>query len=320
MRLGLWVIALAAIMIAQGCSSDDLNGLTPGTGSNFEEPSEVEMTINDIVTDTSYPVIAPVSTGSLFPYHLLVGATAEYYYGRYLYNNGGGDLDTGYMSFKVVKQSSTTAYFAEWTVHQTAVISDPDSVATTVANVDLVVPAAYDADDNSVSIRNALRREVNFSVDLGAGPIGDISNGVVVFSKDYSTMIGGDDKLCFIATRGTSAPADISNTDLIGNWGVFNFEMNAGGSITRFATSSDSYNNIDINDIIDFTAQNGDQDNFFGQAKLADETAGVFIYSESTLSTSFASIDGVIIMGPDLETFVRFDLNTDKDFFTGDKY
>lgn len=314
------LLCMSLVLLFSSCDSDDVSGLDVGSGSSFEGNSGTSMSIDDIVTDVSFPVTAPVSAGSLFPFHVLIGATPEYYYGRYIKNDG-GDITCGLVSFKVVKESNDTAYFADWTVHRIVDISSPSNVIETL-NTDTAadVPAGYDASTNHLSILDDTRRHVNFKINFDDNTyLPDISNGAVVFSEDFETMVGGSTSFAWIASRRTSAPAAADNDALVGSWSAYNFFPTSGGDISTGATSGEDYNGIGSGSL-SMTAVDGEGFDFNGEADLMDAEVGVFAYAEGALGSTLASIDGVLFIGPKATVMMRFDLNTDEDLFACDVF
>ena len=299
-------------------SCEDGGGLTPGSGNGFESAGDA-MGIDDIVTDASFPVTAaPISAGSFFPMHLMLGATPEYYHGRYIYNNG-GNLDGGRFSFKIVKNSNSSAYFADWKIHNTIVISDPTTGVTNGTEIDLAVPTGYDGTDNAIFISNEFKRYVKAKINFGAGPIGDIANGIFMFSEDYTTMVGGDNTVYFIATRGNSPPSPVGTSDLTGSWGAYQFANNNGTSITTKGLSSDVLSATSVSEA-SISAINGDKTSFSGVSKIMSADIGIFIYAEDAFGVNLSSVDGVFLIGPNKDYSMRFDLNTDLDIWANDKF
>ena len=308
--VGLFLLTL----IFQSCES---GGLTAGSGNTFEITSVDSITINDIVTDASFPVTAPVTAGSFIPYQLFIGATTEYYHGRYILNNG-GVLNAGRMSFKIVKNNNSSAFFADWKIHNRVDISDPDTSSSDGTEVDLDVTATYSSTSNSLFISNEPKRLIKFKVSFGAGPIADVSTGAGIVSSDFSTIVGGNDNFVFIASRGTSEPDAISDSDLIGSWGSYRFVTSGGSNVSTKEILSETYGSK-IGDSLPMNADNTTA-NFSGEAKLINSDIGVFIYAEDSFGINLSSIDGLILIGPSKDLMLRFDLNTDQDYWACDKF
>ena len=313
------MLAAGAVLLLFFNACEEGGGLTPGSGNAFESAGSTSMGIDDIVTDATYPVIAsPVSAGSFVPIHLMLGATPEYYHGRYLYNNG-GNIDAGRFSFKLVKNSNSSAYFAEWNIFNQIVISDPATGVTDGTVIDLDVPTAHDSNDNTFYITNEFKRYAKAKVNFGATTFSDITNASFIFSEDFTTMVGGDSKLFFIATRGTSDPSSVETADIEGSWGSYQFWTNNGSSISIDGLKSDSYSATSLSEA-SINAVNGTNSSFNGDAKLMSSDIGIFIYAEDALGVNLSSIDGVFIVGPDKNYGMRFDLNTDQDIWAMDKF
>ncbi len=322
----LWVFLGLCAVLVFGQSCDDAGGLETGSGNTFEAVSADSMSIDDIVTDASYPVVAPVSASSFFPFHLMVGATAEYYHGRFIYNDGGA-ITVGRMSFKIVKNSASTGYFADWTVHRIVNITDPLTwSATLTADSAEPVPAGHDGDENHIGIRNEFKRHITFSVNFTSNNhFADIDRGSAIVSEDYKTIVGGDGgRMNFIATRQTVTPSSIDNADLLNNWGAYNMYPNGTGNIDTGGLTTDSYGGTSVDPehgtVVDFSGRNGDGVDFVGEAKLIDSDIGIFIYAEDDFGINLSSVDGVILIAPNKGLMMRFDLNTDLDIFACDKF
>ena len=148
MRVLMVSVVGLAMLLATACSP---HGFVIGSGNDFTEGNDSgnPMTIDDIVTDVSYPIVAPVapvapvSEAMIFPMHLFSAATSEYYHGRFMIDNG-GNIEIGYCSFKIVKHTGAAAYFAEWTIHRLVeVVSYDDPVTVLVdSDFDMDVTAA----------------------------------------------------------------------------------------------------------------------------------------------------------------------------------
>lgn len=313
------VLTACCLLLLFFNACEEGGGLTPGSGNAFESAGSSSMGIDDIVTDATYPVLAsPVSSGSFIPFHLMIGATPEYYHGRYLYNNG-GNIDAGRFSFKLVKNSNSTAYFAEWNIFNRIVISDPDTGTSDGTLIDLDVPSSHDSNENTFYITNEFKRYAKAKVNFGATTFSDITNAVFMFSEDFTTMVGGDSKLFFIATRGTSSPSSVDTSHIEGSWGSYQFGTNNGSSISIDGLKSDTYSATSLS-AASISAVNGTNASFNGEAKLMSGDIGIFIYAEDALGINLSSIDGVFIVGPDMNYGMRFDLNTDQDIWAMDKF
>jgi len=276
-----------AIVIAN-CSSDGGGGDTSIAASNKFTASDSSLSVDEIV---SLPGSSALST-------------SIDYYGRFV-SLSGSNVYVGTVHFTVNRQDATTAYFSDFFLDYYGQATSYNS-STTIqgSSVDIGTPVGYNASTNSVTVGNTSRRVMNFSIDFTDNTnVSDVTNAAMVFSNDFTTMVGGGSDFFFIAQK-ASAHTTAAVADLQGSWGIVNFSSSS-GSITLDSYSSVSVSGSGGNALAAFTgASESGGGAFGGKYDLVDSSAGVFAFGfdsdfVSGTPTADGTVDGIFLQSPD---------------------
>lgn len=238
--------------------------------------------------------------------------TTQTYYGRF-FSKSGGSYYAGSVHFTLNKNDNTTAYFSNFFLDRMVQLTayNTNSVIVNSAT-DLVAPGAYNATTNSIQIQDASKRYVSFKLDFGNNAnIADIPNAGIIFSKDFSTMIGGDNStFFFIAQKASSLPGSLVS-DLLTSWKYVNFSVTNGPVFTLINTGSFSVSGTGGNGLTAFTGSNSAGSVFQGETTINDSGAGIFLYGyDSTpggTPTADGTVDGGFLLSPDKQYILGFD-------------
>lgn len=291
------VILLVSSVIIAGCSGGGGGGGGGGgSASNKFTASSAPLTVDDMVSP------AKSAAGIL---------TSTTYYGRVLYTSG-GHLFGASIHFTLNKNNGTTAYFTNFYLDrlvQVTAYNSATAIVTTSTNLN--VPGSYNSGTNGVSIGSATSRFVNFNLDFGDNTnFADISNAGVIFSSDFSTMVGGNNlSFFFIAQKASSLPA-VSSSDIQSSWSLANFTVNGSGSIVLASTSTVSVAGTGGHGLLAFTGSSGGS-SFAGETSLTDSGTGVFIFGfDSTpvgTPSADGTLDGAFLLSPDKKFILGYD-------------
>lgn len=287
---------LAAFVLTACSGGGGGGGSGALTSSNKFSASGTPITIDDIVSASK--ASAPASTSAT-------------YYGRVLVSDS-GTLYGASIHFTLNKHDATTAYFSDFYVDRLAQLTGYDSATGLITTPsDLGVSGVYNALTNSISIANASSRFVSFNVDFGDNThFDDISNAGVVFSSDFSTMVGGNNlNFFFIAQKASSMPS-VSATDIKTSWNLANFTV-SGGTILFTSTSSVTVGGTGGHGLIAFSGSDSLGTSFGGETSLADAGTGIFVFGFDSTPTGTPSadgtLDGVFLLSPDKSYVLGYD-------------
>lgn len=282
-------IFLAFIMFFVACGAGSSIGEGTVSSKSFTDSSDpIEM--DDIVNSLPAPSLKKVDTSS----------TAPYYFGRFLLVRD-GDLFSGSVKFRILKESDDFGYFSDFTLeHMSEVLSITTNTEIVSSSEDLEVSGSFDSSNNTVSITNATERFVSFSINFGNNDyFADIIDAGVVFSSDFTTMAGGDNEhFIFIAQKVESQP-DVSEDAIEGDWSLLYFTV-SGSLINSLGTGSVSVGGTGGNGFTAFTGEDDAGESFGGELGVNDETSGAFFFGlSSDGSTTAEGIDGAFLVSAD---------------------
>ena len=307
--ISIWTVLMMTILL-QSCGSASSAG-SQATQTVSEESfsaSGADITIDDIVNDSS-------ASTSLNNSLVTTSISALFYFGRFIYTNG-SNVFAGSIKFKINKQDSSSAYFSDFTLeHMSEITAVNNSIVLVPSSTDLDVTAQYNSMSNHVSIANATSRFVAFDIDFGNNDyFGDVTDAGVLFSADFSTMVGGNDSSFFFIAQKISSQPDVSTSTFDGAWNVVNFTVdNSSGYVLIDSTSTVSVGGVGGNGFTGFTGTNSLSGDFDGELSLTDSTAGCFIYGyglgDGTM-TALGPINGGFLVSADQNLAVGVDLDS----------
>lgn len=292
-------------------SSDTNSSSSNEDAENSFTVSGDSLEIEDIVNDDTSPSL---QDGRYVSGNLNASSGSAYYYGRFLYRAPGSDYHScGSVRFQLVKNNSTSAYFTNFSLLSLVEIW-PDQTTFVSSATDVGVDDEYHSSSNNITIANATSRFMSFDLTFDSDLLTDISNAGVIFTDDFTTMVGGDDSsFIFIAQRATSQP-DASISDLDGTWLAARFNVSSSTPVLAsflavgFETDSDGvYNHFDGVD-----SQYGA---FAGAAALGDADAACYLYVVSDGESG--DFDGGFVLSADQSLAVGYDFSTGTYFGMG---
>lgn len=260
------ILLLVGLLVS--CSDDKSND-EDSSSNNFTASGQA-ISIDDITT-TSTSSLTASNTG----YEAL---STEAYYGRFLYYDS-SNLYGGIVKFNINKENNSTAFFSDFSLLYFArVDSFTSSTPLVTSEFDLNVNSAYSS-SNSISIENSTSRFVDFSVDFGDNTyFPDIDDASVIFSSDFSTLVGGNDSTFFLIAQKASSAGNLSLSDITASWSFAHFTVSGLGNIEIQSTSSVTASGTGGNGYTAFKGTNSEDGFFDGELSLIDSTAGIFIF------------------------------------------
>ncbi len=283
-------LSLVSLLFIAGCSG--AGGTSAATASNAFTSAGSDLTMDKITSAASGSSVSSL-------------ATSQLYYGRVLYKSGGNTYAAA-IHFTLNQDTVSTAYFTNFFLDrlvQVSAVTASSPIVTT--STDMVVSSSYNASLNGLSIAGASSRFVRFSLDFGNNTyFADIVNAGVIFSRDASTMVGGNNaSFFFIAQKAASLPS-ASLTDLSSTWSLANFLVNTSGVISVTSTSSVGIAGVGGHGLTSFKGTNSVSGAFEGEVALNGASAGIFILGfDSTpgngIPTHDGFVDGAFLLSPD---------------------
>ncbi|GEM_PF-6858187 len=307
-----------------GCGGGSNNTSAPTSGSDSSTsgstnpPPNIKsfsatgspITINDIVNGTSSN-----STSSIVSFtdqEVSASATSAFYFGRFYYV-AGTHLFSGTGKFKLNKENDNEAFFSDFTLDHLSEITglaSHNNIVTSSTN--LAVSPSFNATRNHVEISDATHRFVRFDLDFGNNAyFGDISNAGVIFSSDFSTMVGGNERTFFFIAQKIGSQPDVSLSAIMGNWKSICFRVDPrSGAVTIASTSTVNVSGVGGNGFTAFTGLNSLGNNFDGELTLTDATSGAFFYGFGSGggTPTAREIDGAFLVSADQSLVVGYDL------------
>lgn len=312
-------IVLALMFVGCGGSSVTITGQDQGGGEGGDQEqqgrsfsgSSDPITIDDIVNGSASAMVAGRA--------VTVSADAAYYYGRFYYTTDYVDIYTGSIKFKIKKYSNTAAYFSDATLEHFGRVSDFDAHVDIVnSSTDLMVDGQYDVSNNHVQIADATERFVGFDVDFGNNDyFGDITYGGVLFSTDFTTMVGGNNATFFFIAQKADSQPSVTESSISGDWSAVTFSVSSStGAITLGWTADITVGGIGGHGFTGFTGINSYSNEFDGELALTDEISGSFIfgYSAGDGTMTAEGIDGGFLVSADGTLAVGIDLLSNRYF------
>lgn len=294
------LLVLAVVTVLSGCSGSS-GGPSTSSSTNKFTSSGSAITIDSITSSVS---------GS----SLTAQATSQVYYGRVLYVSG-SNLYAASIHFTLNKDSSTAAYFSNFSLDRLVQVSSITAATAVVSSpMDLNVTAAYNSSTNGLSITNATSRFVRFNLDFGDNThFADVTNAGVIFSSDFSTMVGGNNSSFFFIAQKASSMASVSNSDLVATWSLANFTVSGAGSISVSSTSSVSVSGTGGHGLNAFTGINSNVGAFKGEVTLNDSGTGVYLFGYDTSGgsgtpTADGQVDGGFLLSPDKQFILGYSI------------
>lgn len=293
-------------------------GGSSGGGDKSWSAAGDDITIDNLVNGSG--TSSSESTGKA-----TTSADAAFYFGRFMIVGSDGNLYSGAFKFKLNKQSSSAAYFSDVSLLN---FSRADTVSTKTTLVssatDLNVTAAFNASTNTVSIANATSRFVAFDVAFGNTTafaplsISGIFDAGIIFSKDFTSCAGGDDRSFIFIAQKVDAQPDVTVEDTQGEWNAINFSVSSTGSIVTDSTATVSVTGTGGSggNFRAFTGVNSSAGAFAGEMILNDATSAAFFFGYGATATSttatavhgafIASADKTLVVGYDKSSFLYF--------------
>lgn len=323
-----WACALILVLSSgYGCGGGgggSSNSPAPNVGSNNPNPGSSNpthtnvksfstagspITIDNIVSGSSSSSTSSMVSSS--DQEVSASSTSAFYFGRFFATEG-VHLVSGSVKFKLNKQDNNEAYFSDFTLEHYSEITGFESHSDIISSsVNLDVSSSFDSVKNHVEISNATKRFVRFDLDFGNNTyFNDINNAGVIFSSDFTTMVGGDDSSFFFIAQKASSQPDISLSALMGSWKSICFRVNTStGDIILTSASTITVGGTGGNGFTAFTGVNTGGP-FNGEGTLADPISAAFFYgygSGSGIPTA-TTIDGAFLISADQSLAVGYDL------------
>lgn len=281
-NLTLMLVSALFVVACSGTGGGDSDGGTPAPTNKFTVAGS-SITVDDLVS-------APTSLGHVNPL-----ATSQVYYGRVFYKSG-ANYYGGTVHFTLNKHTSYAAYFSNFYLDYLAQINAyGTSTPIVTTSTDLSVTAAYNPTTNYVSIQSGVSRFVSFSLDFGNNTnFADVTNAGVIFSSDFSTMVGGNNSSFFFIAQKASSQPTVAISDITGNWSLANFTVNGSGAVNVSSTSTVSVTGTGGNNLTAFTGTNSISGAFQGETALSNSTVGNFAFGFDTFARTPPTADGTI--------------------------
>lgn len=245
------------------------------------------------------------------------------YYGRALMASG-GNLYGASFHFTLNKNTATTAYFSDFFLDRFVTVTAYNSATAQVtSSTNLSVTASYNATTNGLSITNATSRFVGFNINFGNTTyLQNISNAAVMFSNDFTTMVGGDNSTFFFIAQKASSMPNATSTDTQSSWGLANFTVSNSGNIAVSSTSTVNVSGTGGNGLVAFKGTSSDGTTFQGESSMTDAGTGLFMFGfdggSHATPTADGRLDGAFLLSPDKSYMLGYD-KMDGIFFAGSR-
>jgi hypothetical protein len=222
--------------------------------------------------------------------------------------------------FSLNKESDSYAYFSDFYLDRLVrydSYSGATSIVTTSTN--LSVASAYSS-TNVLRIRSSTSRFIAFSVDFGNNTyVSDIVDAGVIFSSDFTTMVGGNNSTFFFIAQKASSMASVSSADIQTTWLLANFAVDSTGLASVSSTASVTPSGTGGRGLLAFTGQNSSTGAFKGETALTDSGVGAFVFGFDTsggsgTATADGTIDGAFLLSPNKDFLLGYNFLNDRYF------
>lgn len=302
-------LPLIRIQFILSCSGGGSSDTAGGGDTNKFTMSGSDITIDGITSSASGLSVQPMST-------------SQTYYGRF-FSTDGINYFAGSVHFTLNKNDNSSAYFSNFYLDRMVQLTGYTTNTVIVSSsTNLLAPGAYNATTNSLQIQNAATRYIGFKIDFGNNTyLADVPNALVLFSRDFSTMIGGDNATFFFIAQKASSLPPASISDLTTTWKYINFSISLGPVITLGNTGVVTVGGIGGHGLSAFNGStNGTS--FQGEVGLNDSTSGISIYGYDSGAhnppMADGTADGGFLLSPDKNYFLGFSFSA-RSYFGGSR-
>lgn len=249
----------------------------------------------------------------------------EKYYGRVLFRSA-GNLYGAAISFNLNTNDAQTAYFANFSLDRLVLFVNITTAITIISSpVDLSVPGSYSFASNGLSISDTLSRYVGFNINFGNNAnITDVFSAAAVFTRDFTTLVGGDDSTFFFIAQKASSLPTVTESDLLGRWYMIDFGVTGFGNIQLGSLSRLTAGGTGGAGHTIFTGINITGERVYGgEFKMTDSGVGASgLGYDSTPTgddiTMDGTVDGVFLLAPSKKFILGFDARNDR-YFAGSR-
>lgn len=252
----------------------------------------------------------------------------ETYYGRVLFKSNGGQLYGAAIRFDLNTNSSSTAFFSNFYLDRLVLfVNMTTAIPIVTSPVNLNVNPSYSYLTNGLSISNVTSRYVGFNIDFGnnANFTSDVMSAAAIFTRDFSTFVGGDNSsFFFIAQKASSLPV-VTSGDLFGEWIMLDFGVTGHGTLDIGSPSRLAAGGIGGTGYTIFKGSNISNSLIYGgEFYLTDSgTGAVGLGYDSTppfdsTITMDGTVDGAFLLSPSKKFILGFDARNNR-YFAGSR-
>ena len=249
------------------------------------------------------------------------------YYGRLLFKSNSGQLYGASIRFGLKTNNSSSAYFADFYLDRLVLFANMTTVVPVVTSpVNLNVPGSYSFSTNGLTITDTLNRRVGFNINFGNNVnVSDVLNAAAVFTRDFSTMVGGDNSTFFFIAEKASSMASVTAADLLGAWFMIDFKVAGHGLLDIGIPSKMAVGGTGGAGFTVFrgTSMTG-ATVYGGEYHISDAGTGAsgIGYDSTPEDASTISMDGTVdgafLLAPSKRFILGFDARNDK-YFAGSR-
>lgn len=258
----------------------------------------------------------------------IASISEETYYGRVLFRSNGGQLYGAAIRFDIDTNSSSTAFFSNFFLDRLVLfVNMTTAVPVVTSSVNLSVPTSYSYASNGLSISNITSRHVGFNINFGDNTnfTSDVLNAAAVFTRDFSTFIGGDNSsFFFIAQKASSLPT-VSAGDLLDSWLMLDFGVSGHGVLSIGSPSRLVAGGIGGAGYTIFKGANAAGAGLYGgEYYLTDAGAGAVALGYDSTGpfdssiTMDGTVDGAFLLSPSKKFLLGFDARNNR-YFAGSR-
>lgn len=153
------------------------------------------------------------------------------YYGRVLFRSGSGQLYGASIHFVLKTNNTNSAFFADFYLDRLVLFANmTTAVPIVTSSINLNVSGAYSFASNGMTITDVLNRQVGFNLNFGNNAnFTDVLNASALFTRDFSTMVGGDNSTFFFIAEKANSIGTVSPADFLGAWYMIDFSVGGHG-------------------------------------------------------------------------------------------
>ncbi len=253
--------------------------------------------------------------------------SGETYYGRLLFKSNSGQLYGAAVHFNINTDSSTTAFFSDFILDRLVLfVNMTTAVAIITSPVDLNVNPSYSFGGNGLSVSDISARRIGFNINFGNNAnLSDVVSAAAVFTRDFSTFVGGDNATFFFIAQKASSLGAVTGADLLGAWFMIDFQV-AGygalilGSPSKMAVGGSGgrgytvFRGTDLSGSVSYGGEYNLTDAGTGASGLGYDSTP----QDASSITMDGTVDGAFLLSPSKRFILGFDARSNK-YFAGSR-